>query len=121
MLSFGQPTNSIVASDPVTMKSRTAIDAESYFFYGGARFYALRFGYSYGLRNEKHLVGMSLPFVHTIYNADYGGFENTSGIGDLKLSYLFVPYLKKNTIGLERVSVAFDVTAPTGSYTAGRG
>lgn len=121
MLSFGQSSNSSVASDPVTMKTKTAIDAESYFFYGGAQFYALRFGYSYGLKSEKHLVGMSMPFVHTIFNADYAGFENTSGIGDLKLSYLFVPYLKKNAIGLERVSVAFDVTAPTGDYTAGRG
>lgn len=103
------------------MQTRLTVDGESYFFYGGARFYAMRFGYFYGLRNEQHQLGMSLPFVHTIFNADYAGFENTTGIGDLKMSYLYVPYRKKNTIGVERVSLAFEVTAPTGEYRLGRG
>ena len=118
---FSQPINSFAASNPVTMETRASIDAESYFFFGGAQFYALSFGYFYGLKNERNQVGMSLPFVHTIFNANYAGFENTSGIGDLKMSYLFVPYRKKNTIGLERVSVAFEVSAPTGEYRLGRG
>ena len=116
-----QPSNSFVASDPVTMETRASVDGESYFFYGGAKFYALRFGYFYGLENKLHQFGMSLPFVHTIFNADYAGFENTTGIGDLKMSYLFVPYSKKNHIGLERVSIAFELTAPTGEYRLGRG
>lgn len=116
-----QSVDPSIASDPVTMRSQAFIDAESYFFYGGAKYYGLRFGYNYGLKNEQHLFGMSIPFVHNIFNADYGGFENTTGIGDLKMSYLFVPYLEKNTIGLERVSFAMDVTAPTGAYELGRG
>lgn len=118
---FGQQSGSLVASDPVTTKTRASVDAESYFFFGNYQFYALRLGYYYGLKNELHQVGMSLPFVHTIFDADYAGFENTSGIGDLKMSYLFVPYIDKNNIGLERVSLAFDVTAPTGEYVLGRG
>ena len=120
-LTFGQQSGSLAASDPVTTRSRASIDAESYFFYGGAKFYAMRFGYFYGLKNERHQFGMSLPFVHTIFDADYAGFENTTGIGDLKMSYLAVPYLEKNTIGLERVTAAFEVTAPTGEYLLGRG
>lgn len=118
---FGQQSGSLVASDPVTTQTRAAIDAESYFFFGNYQFYALRLGYYYGLKNELHQFGMSLPFVHTIFDADYSGFENTSGIGDLKMSYLAVPYFEKNKIGLERVSVAFEVTAPTGEYRLGRG
>ena len=121
MAAFGQSIDASVASDPVTMRTQAFIDAESYFFYGGAKYYGLRLGYNYGLTNGKHLFGMSIPFVHNIFNADYGGFENTTGIGDLKMSYLFVPYFEKNTIGLERVSFAFDVTAPTGEYALGRG
>jgi len=120
-MTFGQSFDATIASDPVTMQTRAYIDAESYFFHGGAKYYGLRFGYNYGLRNEQHLFGMSIPFVHNIFNADYGGFENTTGIGDLRMSYLFVPYLEKNTIGLERVSIAFDVTAPTGDAALGRG
>ncbi len=120
-VAFSQSIDASIASDPVTMQTQAFIDAESYFFYGGAKYYGLRFGYNYGLRNEQHLFGMSLPFVHNIFNANFGGFENTTGIGDLKMSYLFVPYFEKNTIGLERVSFAFDVTAPTGEYDLGRG
>ncbi|MEK6781593.1 MAG: hypothetical protein AABY93_07790 [Bacteroidota bacterium] len=121
LLSFGQQLNSFDASDPVNTETRASIDAESYFFYGGAKFYAMRFGYFYGIKNQRHQFGMSLPFVHTIFNADYAGFENTTGMGDIKMSYLAVPYRKKSTIGLERVSVAFEVTAPTGESTLGRG
>lgn len=116
-----QQLNTDNASDPVTMQSRATIDIESYLFYNDAQFYALRFGYYYGLKNERHLFGMSLPFVHTVFNADYAGFENTTGFGDLKMSYVFVPYSQKNTIGLERVSASLDVTAPTGEYRLGRG
>ncbi|MBK5278726.1 MAG: hypothetical protein JJE09_07670 [Bacteroidia bacterium] len=120
-LAFGQQSGSFVASDPATTITKASIDAESYFFYGGARYYAMRFGYFYGLKNDRHQLGMSLPFVHTIFEADYAGFENTTGIGDLKMNYLFVPYQKKNTIGLEKVTGSFEVTAPTGEYRLGRG
>ncbi len=112
---------SLDASDPVTTKTRASLDADSYFFFGNYQFYSLRPGYYYGLKGGRHLLGMSVPFVHTIFDADYGGFENTTGIGDIKMSYLTVPYFEKNNIGLERVSFAFDVTAPTGEYRLGRG
>ncbi len=109
------------AADPVTMQSRASIDIESYLFHIDAQFYAVRLGYYYGLKNERHLFGMSLPLVHNVFNADYAGFENTTGFGDLEMSYLFVPYGIKNTIGLERLSLALDVSAPTGEYRLGRG
>lgn len=118
---WGQSLSTDHASDPVTMQSRAVIDVESYIFHTNAQFYALRLGYYYGLRNERHLFGMSLPLVHNVFNADYGGFENTTGFGDLKMSYLFVPYIVKNSIGMERLSLSFDVTAPTGEYRLGRG
>jgi len=109
------------ASDPVSMVSRVTIDLESYSFENGSMFYSLRPGYYYGLRNEKHLVGMSIPFMHNVFEGNYAGFENTTGFGDLKMSYLFVPYEKKNIIGIERATFSFDVTAPTGEYLLGRG
>lgn len=118
---YSQQLNTEYAADPVAMRSRIAVDVESYLFHNESQFYALRAGYYYGLRNERHLFGMSLPLVHTVFKGDYAGFENTTGIGDLKMSYLFVPFSAKGTIGLERVSLAFDVTAPTGEYRLGRG
>jgi len=109
------------ASDPATMKSRIDADAESYFFLGGARHYAMRFGYEYGLQGGKHLFDVSIPFVHTVYAADYGGLENTSGIGDLKMRYMLVPYEVKNGTGLQRISGYLEATAPTGESALGRG
>jgi hypothetical protein len=109
------------ASNPVSMRSRGAVDIETYIFHNEAQFYALRLGYNYGLRNERHLFGMSLPLVHTVFKADYAGFENTTGFGDLKMSYFFVPYVRENVAGLARVTVSLDVTAPTGEYLLGRG
>ncbi|MBK7651717.1 MAG: hypothetical protein IPJ20_14680 [Flammeovirgaceae bacterium] len=82
------------ASDPATMISKITTDFESYIFVGDARYYAIRLGYDYGLANGKHLVGMSIPFVHTIFIGDYGGYENTTGIGDLKMRYMYVPIQK---------------------------
>jgi hypothetical protein len=108
------------ASDPVTMRTHFATDIESYLFHNNSEFYSLRLGYHYGLRNERHRFGMSLPLVHTVFQGDYQGFENTTGFGDLKISYLWVPYVKNNTIGIERVSVGADISAPTGEYKLGR-
>lgn len=115
-----QPTL-VNASDPVTMRTNFAIDIESYLFHNNSEFYALRLGYHYGLRSERHRFGMSLPLVHTVFEGDYQGFENTTGFGDLKITYLWVPYVKNNTIGIERVTFGFDVSAPTGEYRLGRG
>ena len=116
-----QPISLDDASDPVSMISRIPIDVESYSFENNARFYVLKPGYYYGLRNGQHLLGMSLPFMHNVFEGDYAGFENTTGFGDLKISYLFVPFHKRDVIGVERVSFSLDVTAPTGEYKLGRG
>jgi len=119
--SRGTGADEFDASDPATMKSRFTIDAESYFFVGDARYYGLRFGYEYGLQNQKHLFGMSLPMVHTIFSADFGGYENTTGVGDLKMRYMFVPYQVNSPSGLQRVSAYMEITAPTGEAALGRG
>jgi hypothetical protein len=109
------------ASDPASMISRITLDLESYSFENNARFYAFRPGYYYGLRNERHLLGVSLPFMHNVFEGDYAGFENTTGFGDLKMSYLFVPYHERDVIGVERVTFSFDILSPTGEYKLGRG
>lgn len=107
------------ASDPGTMRSRVTADIESYIFLQDAQFYAVRAGYYYGLRNERHLLGLAVPFVHNIFNADYAGFENTTGIGDIKMLYMFATYPKNRL--LTRASFYFEMTAPTGEYRLGRG
>lgn len=109
------------ASDPATMISKITTDFESYIFVGDARYYAIRLGYDYGLANRKHLVGMSIPFVHTIFVGDFGGYENTNGIGDLKMRYMYVPIQKNSVSGLQRLSTYLEVTAPTGEYESGKG
>src|SRR6187431_2271799 len=70
------------ASNPALVKSRVVLDAETYIFENGSIFYSLRPGFYYGLKNEKHLVGLAVPFFHNVFNGDYAGYENTSGIGD---------------------------------------
>lgn len=122
---FAQAQNSTIseidASDPATMKSRIATDFEAYLFVANARHYAIRLGYQYGLQNGKHLFGMSLPFIHTIYDANYSGYENTSGVGDLKMQYMFVPFSQTTKAGLQRISPYIEFTAPTGDVRLGRG
>jgi hypothetical protein len=109
------------ASDPVSMHTRITADIESYFYFDESQFYALRPGYYYGLKNERLLLGMSIPVVHNIFNGDYQGFENTTGFGDLRMSALYVPYFKQTFSGLERITATLDVSAPTGEYKLGRG
>jgi len=116
-----EPISELDASDPATMRSRFNLDFESYFFVGEAKHYSMRLGYDYGLQNQKHLFGLSLPIVHAIYAADLGGYENTTGVGDLKMRYLFVPYKEDKNAGLQRVSAYMELTAPTGDSGLGRG
>jgi hypothetical protein len=108
------------AADPANMKSRIRFDVESYFFHQPARFYAIRLGYMYGLRNERHLFGISVPFVHSIFDEDYQGFENTTGIGDFEMWYM-TSFTTGKSIGLARLSPFLEITAPTGEYLLGRG
>jgi Putative MetA-pathway of phenol degradation len=115
------PISQFDASDPATMRSRFNADAEAYFFVAEAKHYSMRFGYDYGLQNQRHLFGLSLPFVHAIYVGDFGGYENTTGVGDLKMRYMFVPYQQDKLSGLQRVSTYLELTAPTGQSELGRG
>lgn len=112
--------NVSVASDPATMQSHVALDVESYFFIQEAQFYAVRLGYYYGL-GDKHLFGLTVPFVHNVFHADYAGFENTTGIGDIKMMYMAAFHLKNSVTGLSRISTYLEMTAPTGQPRLGRG
>lgn len=107
-------------SDPANMRSRAVLDAESYIFHQPARFYALRFGFLYGLQNEKHLFGLSVPFVHNIFEEDLQGYENTTGLGDIQMMYMMALTTGKS-IGLSRISPYLEVTTPTGESQLGRG
>ena len=123
LLVFGQsePITTLNASDPITMRSHVNLDLESYYFFDGSTYYAIRPGFNYGLQNQKHLVGMSIPIMHNIFSGNYGGFENTTGVGDLKMKYVAVPVMKKEALGLQRVSTYLEITAPTGEAVLGRG
>lgn len=114
------PLGSRDASDPATMKSHIPLEIESYFFHQPAQFYAIRVGYSYGLQNEKHLFGFSIPVIHNVFNEDYQGYENTTGIGDFKMWYMTAIHTGKS-LGLTRISPYFEASAPTGEYLLGRG
>lgn len=111
----------VVPYDPALMASRWMFDANTYLFVGQDRFYTLAAGYAYGLSNERHLFSLQVPFIHTIINADFGGLENTTGIGDLQFAYWWVPFVSKKQHGVERVSLVAGLSAPTGNPVAGRG
>lgn len=117
---FAQSSGVADASDPGTMKTRIVLDFESYFYHQPAQFYALRIGYVYGLGNEKHLFGLSLPFVHSVFQEDRQGYENTTGVGDFRMWYM-AALVTGRSIGLSRISPFFEATAPTGAYLLGRG
>jgi hypothetical protein len=111
----------VVPYDPALMASRWMFDANTYLFVAQDRFYTLAAGYAYGLSNERHLFSLHVPFIHTIINADFGGLENTTGIGDLQFAYWWVPFVSKKQHGVERVSLVAGLSAPTGNPVAGRG
>jgi hypothetical protein len=121
-VAFAQPSevSSVDAADPGVMRSRFTLDAESYLFYSSTQFYAFRLGYQYGLQNGKHLFGLSVPFVHNVFNEDLAGYENTSGIGDIKMNYM-AAISSGHSLGWTRVSPYLEVTAPTGEFILGRG
>jgi hypothetical protein len=107
--------------DPAVVQSRVALDADSYYFVNANTIYTLRTTFYYAIPNQRHLFGLSVPFVHAIFNGNYGGYENTTGIGDIRFNYLGVPYLKKTPLGLEKLSFRLDVSSPTGNADLGRG
>jgi len=107
--------------DPVNMESRINIDFDSYYFVAENKFFSFRPGFFYSIPNKRHLMGISIPVVHSIFSGDFAGFENTTGIGDFKFTYIGVPYLSKDALGLQRISLFMEVTAPTGNEQLGRG
>ncbi|MCK6618319.1 MAG: transporter [Cyclobacteriaceae bacterium] len=107
--------------DPANVQSRVALDFDSYYFVADNKFFVARAGFYYGIPNGRHAFGLSIPLVHSIFNADFAGYENTTGIGDIRMSYMGAPYVKKTPLGLERVSCYLDVTAPTGNADLGHG
>lgn len=107
--------------DPVNTESRVGLDLDTYYFVAENKFYALRPGYYYSIPNKRHVMGLTIPLVHSIFSGDFAGFENTTGIGDIKFSYLGVPYLSKDALGLQRITTYLEVTAPTGNERLGRG
>ena len=122
MVGFAQSAlDEIKPFDPVNMNSQVSVDLDSYYFVAENKFFALRPGFFYGLPNGRHFMGLSIPVVHSIFSGDFAGYENTTGIGDIKLSYIGVPYQSNDVLGFQRISAFLDVTAPTGSETLGRG
>jgi hypothetical protein len=108
--------------DPSNTNSQIPFEFDSYYFAGGHRFYALNASYFYGIPNGRHRMGITVPVVHNIFNADFAGYENTTGIGDLRFVYMGVPYIaKKDIMGLKRVAAYLEVTTPTGNERLGRG
>lgn len=114
------PIDESAGSDPAIMETRLTLDMDAYYFVALARHYGIKIGYEYALQNKRHQFGMTLPFLHTIYNADFAGFENTSGIGDLAMRYMFVPFMQTKRAGLQRISAFLELTAPTGEFQLGR-
>ncbi|HET6225700.1 MAG TPA: hypothetical protein VFF27_05430 [Bacteroidia bacterium] len=118
--SQSQPT-AYEASNPSYIRSYFKLSAESYEFFENATFYSLQAGYFYGI-GERHLTGLSIPFYHNIFNGDYGGYENTTGIGDIKMLYMLNAFNKKvGGPGLQHISPYLELSAPTGEYQLGRG
>jgi hypothetical protein len=109
------------ASNPAYIKTHIRTSAESYNFFENATFYAIQAGFYYGV-GERHLAGLSIPFYHNVFNGDYGGYENTTGIGDIRMSYMLTAFNRKvGGPGLQRVSPSIELSAPTGEYLLGRG
>lgn len=107
--------------NPVNMQSRLNLDFDSYYFVAENRFFAFRPGFYYGVPGKRHLMGITFPVVHSIFSGDFAGFENTTGIGDVKFTYIGVPVETKDALGLQRISTFLEVTAPTGNEILGRG
>ena len=123
-ISQTEPTTNVSAfeaSNPAYIRSYVKTSAESYDYFENAAFYSLQLGFFYRI-GERHLTGITMPFYHNIFNGDYGGYENTTGIGDIRMSYMFNALDKKvEGPGLQRISPYIELSAPTGEYQLGRG
>ncbi|MBX2966745.1 MAG: hypothetical protein KF845_11395 [Cyclobacteriaceae bacterium] len=106
---------------PALMDSRITLDLDTYYFVAENKFYSFKPGFVYGLPGKRHAMGIALPVVHSIFSGDFAGFENTTGIGDMKFFYHGVAYQAKDPLGLQRITATFEATAPTGNARLGRG
>lgn len=106
---------------PALIDSRITLDLDTYYFVAENKFYSLKPGFVYGLPGKRHAMGIAVPIVHSIFSGDFAGFENTTGIGDMKFFYNGVPYQSKDPLGLQRITFTFEATAPTGDERLGRG
>lgn len=106
---------------PALMDSRISLDLDSYYFVAENKFYSFKPGFAYGLPGKRHTMGIAVPVVHSIFSGDFAGFENTTGIGDMKFFYHGVAYQSKDPLGLQRITATFEATAPTGNARLGRG
>jgi hypothetical protein len=110
------------AYDAANMYTRASLDFDSYFFVESNRMYVIRGSFYYGLNNQRHLFGLSVPVVHSIFSGDYAGYENTIGIGDIRFTYNAAVIVPSNPLrSLRRVSFLFDASAPTGNEVLGHG
>ncbi len=107
--------------NPTVMRSRIALDTDAYYFVASTYLYGIRPSYFFGLPNNKHTMGITVPFIHSIFAGDFGGYENTTGIGDIKFTYYGVPFQSEDLLGFNRLTFALEVTAPTGNEQVGRG
>lgn len=107
--------------DPVNMEGKVNVDLDSYYFVAENKFFLLRTGFFYSIPNKRHVMGISIPIVHSIFSGDFAGFENTTGVGDFKFTYIGVPYQSKDVLGFQRISAFVEITAPTGNELLGRG
>lgn len=117
-----QSVENYMPFDASTIQSSVPVDFDSYYFTGGHRIYQMRFSYNYAVPNYRHMLGISVPVIHAIFNGDFAGFENTTGIGDLRFTYTTLPYVaKKNSLSLKKIAAYLEVTTPTGNERLGRG
>lgn len=115
------PLDELEPYSPVPLNSRVSLDVDSYYYVAENKSFSFRPGFYYGLPNKRHVMGMSVPVIHSIFTGDFAGYENTTGIGDFKFTYVGVPYQSRDLLGFTRLSFYAEVTAPTGNEQLGRG
>jgi hypothetical protein len=82
-------------------------DIWSYKISGSAAFFRYR-----------HQLEVEIPFVRSVYP----GIENLTGLGDVKVGYLYVFYQRKSVIeALTHASASLKVSFPTGNPNEGHG
>lgn len=108
-------------ADPTLARTNFGMGVNSYLFTGGTIYYEAVPGFSYALPDARNMLTIEVPFMHNIFPGDFGGYENTTGIGDVRMRYQTVPIKKKDPLGFKQLTFYGELTAPTGAYIFGRG